>query len=87
MKLHDEWIFKAEQDLKSAEYLLTSPSKLYDIAIYHAQQCAEKALKAWLVKNEQPNEKTHNLIYLCQNIMQFDKSFSGLLDKALLLNL
>lgn len=86
MKPHEDWLFKSEQDLKSAEYLLTSPNKLYDVAIFHAQQCAEKAIKAWLVKNGHPSEKTHNLIYLCQIAMEFDKAFSELLDMVLLLN-
>ncbi len=86
MKPHDEWLFKAEQDLKSAEYLLTSPVKLYDVAIYHAQQCAEKSIKAWLAKNEKANEKTHNLVFLCQIAMEIDSEFSTLLDQAVLLN-
>lgn len=34
MKPHEEWLFKAENDIKSAEFLLTSVDPLYDIAIY-----------------------------------------------------
>ncbi len=48
MKPHKEWLFKAEHDLKSAELLLQSVEPLYDIIVYHTQQCAEKALKAYL---------------------------------------
>ena len=36
MKPQDEWLFKADHDLKSAEYLLGSPSGLYDASIYSA---------------------------------------------------
>jgi HEPN domain-containing protein len=45
MKPHDEWLFKAGNDLESAEYLLTSKKELFDIVVYHAQQCAEKAVE------------------------------------------
>lgn len=86
MKPHEEWLFKADHDLKSAEYLVGSPSNLYDAAIYHTQQCAEKALKAFLAFQEQPIEKSHNLIYLCQTAISLSKDFEELLDAALLLN-
>jgi HEPN domain-containing protein len=48
MKPHEEWLFKAEHDLASSGYLLSSPDSLFDISIYHTQQCAEKSLKAYL---------------------------------------
>ena len=41
MKPHEEWLYKAEHDLESSEFLLTSSNPLLDIAIYHTQQCAE----------------------------------------------
>lgn len=44
MKLHEEWLFKAEHDLKSSKLLSESRDELLDTAIYHAQQCAEKSL-------------------------------------------
>jgi HEPN domain-containing protein len=86
MKPHEEWLFKADHDLKSAEYLAGSPSDLYDSAIYHTQQCAEKALKAFLAFNELPIEKSHNLIYLCQTALGINAEFTSLLDLAILLN-
>jgi HEPN domain-containing protein len=45
MKPHEEWLFKAAQDIESARVLLDSKNSLFDIAIYHTQQCAEKSLK------------------------------------------
>ena len=86
MKPQDEWLFKADHDLKSAEYLLGSPSGLYDAAIYHTQQCAEKAIKAFLSFHEQPIEKSHNLIYLCQSAMTLNQEFERILTDAVLLN-
>ncbi len=64
MKLHEEWLFKAENDLESAKILLNSKKPLYDIAIYHTQQCAEKSLKAYLTFKKMEIEKIHNLILL-----------------------
>jgi HEPN domain-containing protein len=32
-----------------------------DISVYHCQQAAEKAIKAWLVSQEIPFAKTHDL--------------------------
>jgi len=44
------WIRKAENDLVAAEHLLTvRPHTPYDTICFHAQQCAEKYLKAFLV--------------------------------------
>ena len=45
-----EWVLKAEDDLKNAVHTLklgrTGP---IDTVCFHAQQCAEKYLKAYLV--------------------------------------
>ena len=46
MELYEAWIYKADHDLRSAELLFANA--LNDTAIYHAQQCAEKSLKAYL---------------------------------------
>jgi len=44
------WIKKAENDLVAAEHLLTArPHTPYDTICFHAQQCAEKYLKAFLI--------------------------------------
>jgi len=44
-----DWIFKAGLDLKSAKVLIASNEELYGTACFHAQQLAEKSLKALLV--------------------------------------
>ncbi|WXG41970.1 MAG: HEPN domain-containing protein [Candidatus Freyarchaeum deiterrae] len=44
------WIKKAENDLITAENLLNIlPEPPLDIICFHAQQCAEKYLKAFLI--------------------------------------
>lgn len=57
-----EWIQKAEADFITAqrEYAATEYPN-YDAACFHAQQCAEKYLKARLVEAEIPFGKTHDL--------------------------
>ena len=63
--LTTEWIQKAEGDLATARRELrvrTTPN--YDASCFHAQQCAEKYLKALLQEMETPFGKTHNLSLL-----------------------
>lgn len=63
--LTSEWIQKAEGDLATARRELrarTAPN--YDAACFHAQQCAEKYLKALLQEAVTPFGKTHNLSLL-----------------------
>lgn len=63
--LTTEWIRKAEGDLATARRELrarTAPN--YDAACFHAQQCAEKYMKALLQEAEIPFGKTHNLSLL-----------------------
>lgn len=43
------WLKKSKNDLKAAKKLVQNPDPLYDMAVYHCQQTAEKALKAYLV--------------------------------------
>jgi HEPN domain-containing protein len=44
-----EWLVRAEHDLRVAEYLLTRPDPPPESVGFHAQQCAEKALKGFLI--------------------------------------
>jgi len=50
-KLVEEWISKAEEDFRSMEELYRiSVSEFANTICFHAQQCAEKYLKALLTK-------------------------------------
>ncbi len=60
-----EWIRKAEGDLATARRELRArvvPN--YDAVCFHAQQCAEKYLKALLQEAETPFGRTRNLSIL-----------------------
>jgi HEPN domain-containing protein len=63
-KLHENWLQFAFDDLRSAEILLAAG--IFTMVCFHAQQCAEKALKAVLAAHRQPIPRSHNLIRLRQ---------------------
>ncbi|QDA31492.1 HEPN domain-containing protein [Thermococcus indicus] len=73
-----EWLKKAEKDLVLARNSLSLD--FYDYATFHAQQCAEKALKAFLISKGKPIKRTHDigeLILLCAEV---DSEFLKLFD-------
>lgn len=61
------WIKKAENDFRNAEHTLTLEVDCpFDTVCFHAQQCAEKYLKALLVSLSVDFPKTHDLRLLMQ---------------------
>jgi len=80
-KLVQEWLKYSQNDLISAKHLFDDLyPKQTEIACYLSQQCAEKALKGYLLfKNTEP-PRTHNLVELCQICMNHDTMFSEILD-------
>ena len=55
------WLAKAENDLLNIENNLSAARIPWDTICFHAQQAAEKALKAVLIANGIPFGKVHNL--------------------------
>jgi HEPN domain-containing protein len=55
------WLLKADRDRQAVACLLEREPPLADLACYHAQQCAEKALKAVTAYHRQPLRRTHEL--------------------------
>lgn len=86
MKQYETWITKAENDLKSAKKLIEGTDPIYDTSIYHAQQCAEKALKAYLSYKDQPIQKTHDVQFLVELCIELDEIFESIMEDAILLN-
>jgi len=57
-----EWISKADNDLKNAVHTLKLGKECpTDTVCFHAEQCVEKYLKAFLVLLEKPFPKTHDI--------------------------
>ena len=62
-----EWICKAEGDFATAcRELRARKAPNYDTACFHAQQCAEKYLKACLINEHRDFPKTHDLTALAE---------------------
>jgi HEPN domain-containing protein len=78
------WILKAENDIFALKTIMET-GKALDTACFHAQQAAEKYLKAFLCFNGINFSKTHNieeLMNLCANV---NKLFSGLIKETVFL--
>jgi len=79
----EEWITKAEGDLRTAVRESTAnESPNYDAACFHAQQCAEKYLKARLVEGGYPVPKIHDLDALLNRVLTLEPSW-GILREGL----
>jgi HEPN domain-containing protein len=80
-----QWMQKAEHDLIAATQLIKLDPPLTDIAVYHCQQAAEKALKAYLMEQDTPFTKTHDLDELVAYCASLDPGFAGLSEAAAIL--
>jgi len=85
--LAKEWLKYSKSDLVTAKHMFENvyPREV-EIACYHSQQCAEKALKAYCVFKSIEPLKTHDLIALCHLCMTSENSFSAILDNCSRLN-
>jgi len=76
------WLTKAASDLRSARVLGSVDDAPLDTAIYHCQQTAEKAVKAFLVFIEISPEKTHDIRKLTIAASGHEPRFDELMDMA-----
>lgn len=75
----EEWINKAEGDFRtSCRELKVIEYPNYDAACFHAQQCAEKYLKAMLIEANIEFSKIHDLFALLDLIIIFDPKCESL---------
>lgn len=64
-----QWMKKAENDLVAAEHILKIQENCpFDTVGFHAQQCAEKYLKALLTLLSVPFPKSHDFRVLLQRV-------------------
>ena len=61
------WVARAEEDYELARSALRRKAPLTYGGCFHAQQCAEKYLKAILVAREAPFGKVHDLLLLANS--------------------
>ena len=82
-----EWIEKAEGDFATAQREQRARKMPnYDAVCFHAQQCAEKYLKAMLQEAGIVFGKTHNLIILFELLLPVDSSWEMMHPQLQILN-
>ena len=73
----------AHSDLMAATYMFENmPAKPFEIICYHCQQCAEKALKGYLVYHDENPPYIHDLVRLCMLCTNYDQAFVALVDSC-----
>jgi HEPN domain-containing protein len=76
------WLIKSQRDLGSACRLLEGDEPFRDTALYHCQQAAEKALKAFLAWHEVEFPRTHDLTELVALCVTLEPAFESRRDPA-----
>jgi len=80
-----EWIRKAENDFKTAEFLCQSGPDFDDGTAFHSQQAAEKYLKAFLVWHQIEFPKTHDIEALLKLAGKAEGRILEILSEAVIL--
>lgn len=74
-----EWIAKAEGDFATAQRELGATDRPnYDAVCFHAQQCAEKYLKAFLQEANFAFPKTHDLTDLLALALSIEPTWASM---------
>ena len=83
MKEYEKWFKKAESDLLNITNNLSAEKIPVDTCCFHAQQAAEKYLKAYLVSRNIDFPKTHDLQLLIKLIIPTNPVFTKILSTAM----
>lgn len=73
-ELYKEWFQKAEEDESTIKIILQEKEQggAPGVVCFHCQQMAEKYLKGFLVVNNSPFKKIHDLLELESAILEFN---------------
>ncbi len=77
---HAAWVAKAEADLLNIDNNLAAQDVPWDTVCFHAQQAAEKFLKAFLVARGEKPPRTHDLVALLGRCADHDGELQALAD-------
>jgi HEPN domain-containing protein len=77
-QLVQNWLRKAENDLKIGQDEMRTAKPTTDMVCYHMQQCVEKYLKAYLVRHQASFRRTHDIAELIEQCKEIDTSFDSL---------
>ncbi len=86
-ELVQQWLTKAEEDLGVADHLLAQKTPYFGAIGFHAQQAAEKLLKAVLVLHQIEFPKTHDLAELLDLVAGADPLLADALRNVITLNI
>ena len=82
-----EWVEKAEGDLRTAQReLAVCEWPNYDAVCFHAQQCAEKYLKARMIEGLLSIPRIHDLEALLNLLLPVEPQWSSLMQSAITLS-
>ncbi len=70
------WLLRARSDLRLARIAAAAAEPPLDSAIYHCQQAAEKAVKAFLHDREASVQRTHDIARLVREASTFEPGFA-----------
>jgi HEPN domain-containing protein len=76
------WLGKASEDLAAADVLLGSGVDVTDAVAFHAQQAAEKALKAFLIRHQVRFGRSHDVEELLELAEPCGPGISAALSEA-----
>ena len=71
------WLEYAAEDIRVVRKCLAGDDYTLRSAIYHAQQAAEKSLKAFLVLHKQPVPRVHALMLLLEKCIEIHYEFTS----------
>ncbi|GAB4253092.1 MAG: hypothetical protein Kow00129_14010 [Thermoleophilia bacterium] len=76
-KIVSEWIYKADQDITSAQALLLQDPPLLYPSCFHSEQAAEKYLKAYLTRRQVEFPKTHSIREILSLVRPVDEDLAA----------
>jgi HEPN domain-containing protein len=84
----EDWIRFAEKDIIAASEIIENPN-LTNIVTFHCQQAIEKYFKAFIIENDRPLLKIHNLPNLYGTIkdikdLEIDEDLLAIINKVYL---
>jgi HEPN domain-containing protein len=80
------WLGKAQGDLDAAAVLSAQEDPHWDIVVFHAQQAAEKFLKALLVRNGQRPPNVHDLTRLLHICVPYAPGLTAFVEDCVFLS-
>ena len=80
------WVEKAEEDFRATQILLGVEEFPPSVVGFHAQQCVEKYLKAFLVSQGVKPPRIHDLVLLNSSCLEIDPDFRSITDSLHILN-